>query len=39
VIVLPAAATHGIDMRDFSQTARLIGESYLRCRDRLAAAA
>jgi predicted acylesterase/phospholipase RssA len=39
VIVLPAAETAGIDMRDFSQTQRLISESYHRCRERLTYAA
>ena len=39
VVVLPQADTTGIDLRDFRYTARLIDESYQRCRAALAAAA
>jgi NTE family protein len=39
VIVLEAADTAGIDLRDFSHSSRLISESYDRCREQLARAA
>ncbi len=39
VVVLPHADTSGLDLRDFAHTARLIDESYERCRAWLVEAA